>query len=470
MKKKLSVLLFIILECLLVYVEKMYLHGEYGIERFCLFSFVNLFICCHLFFDIHKMYDFIYRKRYVIATIILFIFSALGYHGSSIAAWDGAMQPEYHIRSGSIMLGKIRAIRGDEYFVSTPTIFSQDFNNFDSKSDLLMARSGYVNLFPTLPCRDISILGNLYFLPYLLLPLENAFSMAWFLKVFLIFFASFELCMLVCEKKRLYALLGAIMITFSGASCWWSNMTILGLGALAVVIMHLFLKSDKVSWRLFYSVIMGLVGANYVMLMYPAWQVPFGYLYLGFFIWLFIENRDRLSFKMLLYVPIVLAIIFGIFLPVFLNSYSIYLQTVSTVYPGARLSVGGTGKENLFSYYLSVFFSIKEFPNPSEYGNFMSLYPLPILVSICIFCKNIKQKIWDNGIKKKCKLDSLLIILTVIAILLSIWNYVEIPVIVSKITLLSYSTAVRCQLVVGYICIFIILRIMSKYESNTKLS
>ena len=51
--------------------------------------------------------------------------------------------------------------------------------------------------------------------------------------------------MLVTKKNRLYALMGAFVITFSGASCWWSNMLILGWGALAVVIMHLFLKSKK---------------------------------------------------------------------------------------------------------------------------------------------------------------------------------------------------------------------------------
>lgn len=460
MKKRVAIILFFIIELLIIFVEIKYLTMQYGIDRILILSLVNLFLCSHLFFDINKMYDFIYKKRYAIAVCGLLFISLLGYHGSSISVWNKAIQPNSYVESGSIVLGVPRGIRGDEYYVTTPSIISQYFNDFDAKSDILMGRSGYVTMFPNLPCKSIALLGSLGNLPYLFLPLDNAFAMSWFLKVFLIFFASFELCMLVCENKRLYALMGAFMITFSGASVWWSNMLILGWGALAIVIMHLFLNAKSVRIRLVYSIIMGLIGANYLMMMYPAWQVPFGYLYLGFFIWLWIKNKKVLSFRLLLYIPMVLAVMFGIFLPVFLESYDIYLQTISTVYPGERLSIGGSGYDRLFGYYLSLFLPIKPFFNPSEYGNFMSFYPLPIIGGV-VTC--LRNKI------KKLKVDSLLVILTIIAVLLSIWNYVEIPVWLSKISLLSFSTSERSQLVVGYICLFIIIRIMALYENKVKI-
>ena len=124
--------------------------------------------------------------------------------------------------------------------MSTPYIASQVFNSFEAKSDILMGREGYVTMFPRLPCKSIAILGNIHCIPFLFLPFENAFALSWFLKLALIFFASFELCMIISNKKRLHSLMGAVLIAFSGASCWWSNMGILAWGALAIVIMNLF--------------------------------------------------------------------------------------------------------------------------------------------------------------------------------------------------------------------------------------
>ena len=60
MKRKLAVILFFIIEILLIYVEKNYINIDYEIDRFLILSFVNFFLCCHLFFSIKKMYDFIY--------------------------------------------------------------------------------------------------------------------------------------------------------------------------------------------------------------------------------------------------------------------------------------------------------------------------------------------------------------------------------------------------------------------------
>lgn len=457
-KKKISILLFLILEILIVYVERKYIFFDFGKERFILLSFINAFVCMHLYFSISKMYDFIYRRRYVLAVLFLVIFSLLQYHGSSMAVWDYTIQPGYHVSSGSIMMGKINVIRGDEFYVSTPTLFSQRYNNYNAKSSILMGREGYVSMFPTLPCWDISVLGNVCNIPYLLLPLKYAFACSWWLRLLLIFFASFELCMIVTNKNKLNSLAGAMMIAFSGASCYWSNMLILGVGASAIIVFYYFFKCKKKYHKILLAILLGIIGANYLAMMYPAWMVPFGYIYLGFLIWILIENRKELRLKMLLYIPIVLAVMFGIFIPTFLNSYSIYLQTSMTVYPGARLSLGGEGVDKLFSYYPNLFFALKQFYNPSEYGNFMSFFPLPIIYSIILILKKVGQKL---------KIDYFLLIMSIVAILLSVWNFVKLPEWLSKITLLSFSTPARCQLVVGYACIFMLIRIMSKYAKSS---
>lgn len=453
-----GIVLFFLLEFCLAYAEKKYIFLDFGKERFIFLSIVNLFLCMHFIIPISKMYNYFYEKRYVLAFGFLAIFTLLQYHGSSIAAWDFTIQRNYHIGSGSVMLGKISIIRGDEYYVSTPNLFSQQFNNYNPVSNILMGRTGNVTMFPTLPSKDISILGNICNIPYLFLPIGYAFSCSWWLKVLLIFFGSFELCMIVSEKNKLNSLAGAMLITLSGASCWWSNMLILGIGSLAIVVIHEFFKESKTIKRVLLSILLGILGANYLAMMYPAWMVPFGYVYLGFVIWIILENREKLNYKLLLYIPIVLAVMFGIFLPAFFNSYSIYLQTSSTVYPGARLSLGGEGIDKLFSYYINLFFPFKEFYNSSEYGNFMSFFPLMIIYAVIILIKNVVKKV---------KTDWFLLIFSIISILLCVWNFIPLPKWLAKMSLLSFSTPARCQLAVGYASILILIRILSKHSKNS---
>ena len=461
MKKKLSIILFILLEIFSVYVEKKYISLAYPIDRMIIFTCINLFICMHFYFDVKKLYDFIFKKRYYICFGLLLYITIMGYSGSSMTFWNGIVQSHHPVQSGTVILGEPRGIRGDEFFVSTPTTFSQEYNDFQYMSDRLMGRNDSVVLYPSLPSKHISILGRFWDIGFLFLPLENAYAFSWFAQVFLIFMASFELGLIVAKENRLYALLTAFLVTFSSASCWWSNMTILGVGALAIVLFSIFLKTDKKSIRILCSILIGIVGASYILLMYPAWQVPFGYVYLCFVIYLLYEYRKKLYFKMLLYLPIVLIVIGIIVIPTFLDSMNVFLLETSTVYPGARMSIGGFNKERLFCYYLNMFFPFKEFFNPSEYGNFISLYPLPIIVSIVLGI---------NKIRSKLKFDLLLFLMTLFAILLSIWNYVQIPVLVSKLSLLSFSTDGRCQLAVAYLCVLIIIRILALYEKNIKIS
>ena len=70
MKKKLSIILFILLEIFSVYVERKHISLAYPIDRMIIFTCINLFICMHLYFDVKKMYDFIFRKRYYICFVL----------------------------------------------------------------------------------------------------------------------------------------------------------------------------------------------------------------------------------------------------------------------------------------------------------------------------------------------------------------------------------------------------------------
>ena len=73
---------------------------------------------------------------------------------------------------------------------------------------------------------------------------------------------------------------------------------------------------------------------------------------------------------------------------------------------------------------------------------------------------------WYNN-KRKFKKDFLLVGLTVLVILLSVWNFVPLPGWVAKITLLSMSTPRRCLVVSGFICLLLLFYCLSNYQEKS---
>lgn len=457
MKRKTGIFLMLILEAIIFYLLKRYFNDIFLVDRFLIISTISVFCCCHLIFDIRKMYDFIYKKRYLIGIIFLIIITVLGYHGSSISAWNNMIQPNYDIDNGGLLIGIARLIRGDEYIVSTPMIISQASNNFSNVSNILMGHKSLVTMYPSLPCFNISLFANIFNIAYLILPINNAFAFCWYGKLLLIFFASFELCMLITKKNRLYSLLGAILIAFSPVCSWWSLMPILGYGAIAIVILNLFLKEQEILKKIIYTIIFSVIGISYIMLLYPAWQVPFSYVYLCFVIWSLYENKENLNKKQFIYLVLAILLIFTVVYMIFKESYDIYLITSSTAYPGKRFTFGGYGYERLFNYMINIFFPCIPFYNPCEFSNFIGMYPIPFVMSCKYIIKN----------KKKDLLSMLLII---VIIFLSLWNCIKFPEWLIKYSLLSFSVPERTYIVIGYASIFLIIRNMSLYEKrdNTK--
>lgn len=426
-------------------------------DRSVIFFLFSSFVGLHFIIPANKIWDFIYRKRYIIGITLFVIIVANGYHGSSVYQYNSVIEPSYSIDDNAPFIGTSKAIRSDEFLVDTPGILSQiNYNSdFETVNDAIMAREGTtVYMFPQLPTKSISVLSNPKMLGFLFLPTEQAFSFYWYILFFVCFFATFETCMLITKEKRIYSLLGACLLTFSPAFLWWNQLSIFASGFSAIIFTHLFFKSDKIWKKLVYSLLFGYAGCVYIMTLYPGWLLPFGYMFLGLFIWVLFDNRDKLKWIYLLYfIPAVLVLLL-ILLPGFIGSKNTMELMSQTVYPGARITTGGYGENLLFNYLIAPFYTLfKTMGNPCEAGQFIGLYPLPIFIGLYLSYKNFKIK--NN--------DLLLNILILLALLLSIWNYFDLPIF-AKITLLTISTPDRAQLVVNAICILIIIRIISCYS------
>lgn len=458
MKKKISGILFLILGLLgILFLERFYIERPFSIDRFIIFFAGILFISLHIFFDYKKIWNFMYRKRYLIGIILFCYIVFMGYNGSSIYAYNEVIEPAYSVEDSVPILGNYRSIRSDEYLVDTPALLSQ-YNhnkNFETVNDALMARETTVYMFPQLPTKNISILTNPRLVGFLFLDVEQAYSFYWYLPYFMLFFGLFELFMILTKKNKMLSLLGTIMLEFSPSLQWWNSPAFLAYGSFATVFFYKLFHTDDKKKKILYSILLGWMGACYIMILYPAWQITYGYLFLGLFIYSLIDNKNKIKWTDFLYLILTILTICILIIPAFINSLDTINATMSTVYPGARTSTGGYGWNLYYNYFSSIFFSIRDVVNPCEYSQFISFYPIPIIFGIIKCINNYKNK----------KKNSLLLILTIIGVLLSIWNYIPIGIL-AKLTLISMSTPERSQLIVNVICIFILIELFNSYEQK----
>lgn len=455
-KRKVIAFLIVLFSLFLTFVIEKFCYSNTPIfwDRVIFILSIGIFISLNYYFTIRKTWEFIFNKRYFIA-ILLFIYIVVnGYHGSSIGIYDDVIQPNIKVENSLPFFGSPRAIRSDEFLVDTPAKLSQYSLGCPKENILLMGTETNVQLFPILPTKSLSVLATPHNIGYLFLNVEQAFSFAWYLPLFLLFMGCFELFLLITKGKRLISLFGTMMITFSPSMQWWNSLGIITFGIWAIVCFYYFLESNTIKRKILFSFLIGWIGACYIMCVYPAWQIPYGYFFLGLCIWQIYEHRKTISLKDTLYLIPAIIIIVVLVGDAFVSGGQSYQAVTTTVYPGTREMIGGTDWESYFNYFHSILFSFKLPINASESSQFISLYPIPLLMSLWYIIKSWFQK--NNK-------DVLLIILTIVALFLMIFNYFNIPWL-SNITMLNMSIPARMQVVVSAICVFIMIILIERYS------
>lgn len=450
--------------CVPLFIEREFYSNEiFNIYRYMLFEIVFQFIGFHFIFNIRKIYDWIYKYRYIIGISLFSFFVIFGYHGSSIAIYNQCIDTNNEIVSSNPIVGVVRSIRSDEWRVNATYILSQasSLNNYSSVNHTMMGGiNNLVNFYPKLPTADFSLLFSPRYIGFLLLPLEQGYSFYWYFDIFALFFASFELFMILTKKKKMYALAGASLITFAPAIQWWECFALPWTGFASLVLLYKFLNTDKFRNKILYSIVIGYFGTIFVLQLYPAWMIPLSYLYLSIIVWMLIDNKGKYGVRdLLMLISIVLLIVGGVFGYLFYYSKDVFELMSNTVYPGARFEQGGNSWEHLFNYVNS-FYLLKETGiNSSEASQFFSLYPLPLLFGIYILIKNFINN----------KKDYLLILLVSVLVFLNLYNFVVFPKWLAKITFLYMTPASRMHVMVGLISTILLIVLIANYATNIKL-
>ncbi len=417
-----------------------------------------VFFELHFFLDIKKMYNWIFKWRVLLAIGIFAFLVAAGYHGSSMSYWDYIINPHTQVEGSKPVLGVVRGIRSDEWMVGTPSNISNSYNNFSRYNEVMNAKVTDVSFYPRLPVKGLSALTKPAYWGFFFLPLENGYSWFWYFDIFFSFLLAMQLFLILTKNNKILSYLGALLTAYAAHNQWWNGSQAVTYGCLALITIYYFYKTKDIKLKLLCSLVLGWAAACFVSIMYPAWMIPYAYFYLALFIYILYLNKKELKKTDILYMVLALLVCAGLFLPLYFGSKDVLALTLNTVYPGKREMLSGS-KEILYSllYPIEILLPISENINPCELSNYISLFPLPLVMAIYYLIKNKKEG---------KKLDMFLVLTLIPLIFLVVMCTFNMPDILYKVTLLSMSTVTRAQNIIGYISIFIFIYILNKYEEK----
>lgn len=404
----------------------------------------------------------IYKHRFLTAFIIFSITVIFQVSGSSIGIWNNFFGTTETINKG-VLLGKSQGIRSDEWATFTIFNFSQKYNTLKpfsffsnsiraDKTDLFLEYGG--------PVLDIGIIYRIFQVGYILFGNSRGLAFFWNARFIMLIMVTFELMMIITNKKKKLSLLGTMLIALSPIVSWWFSINglveMLISMQLAIVLLDKYMLETNFKKRILYLIGIAISAGTFLFAFYPSWEIPLAYVTAGLGIWIIIKNYKKCKIykRDIISIGIIVSI-FGITLGYLLTkSWNTIEIILNTVYPGSRLEIGGGCIAKLFEYPINTFFNINNrglLSNTCEEAVFFDIFPLGLIFTIIVL---IKQK----------KKDVLLIILTILDVFFGIWLIFGFPKIIAKITLLSNSQASRTYLAFGIINIMMLIRALALFE------
>lgn len=388
--------------------------------------------------------DFLFKYRWIIGISVALLAVAFRISGSSLGMWS-IMLPE---NSGSPVWGIPRSLRSDEFSVGTLFQLSQSHNNYAPISEILRGDSTDVRMVYGAACWSVITLFRPTLWGYLLFGFELGLAYSWSIKLCLMVLVSFDCAFLLIKSKSL-SLLFSCLLCFSPLIQWWGTGEVILYGQALVLLLNKALFAQIREIRLISIVAIAWLCGCYIVLMYPAWMVPFFFIFAAMGIFQVYDYYQKIisdeGHQMLLWsivdtfvLILTLLISATLVLFAFSESSEAMASVVNTVYPGARFETGGSGLPELFSYALPLFYSF-DAPvvlNKCEMATILCFFPLGTLASsLCL-------------IKKR---DGQQITLLALQVFFLIFAFIGFPPIISRLTLMYNVPTTRLLFPMGYL-------------------
>ena len=417
---------------------------------------------------IEKIYD----KRYIIALFVFLIMFVLKLNFSSISVWSRYIDSE-----SSDIIGIGRSIRSDEWLVQTPFFLSQSMS--DDSYSLINENVGYLGqnmlmVYPA-PVKDITILGKVFNLGFILFGRDYGLSWYYTLKMIMCILMSVEIVSILTKKNKVLSVIFGMWLGFTPAVMWWfSSSGDVTIYAFAIIVIFYY-YFEHLDIKLYKKALLGLAMISaivgFVLCFYPALQVPVIYIILAFILPKIIFNIKKL--KKQDYLIIITCILISIsILGWYLYTNIEYIKLeMGTVYPGSRFETGGNyGIQALTNYFFNFFttFTSKDLPeNTNQCEISSSIYPFIGLISCFVYYMIVRIKKKEK-LKDILKNETSLVILLLFAVYIFEYIFMAFgfPSIIAKISFMYMSITPRTIIAFSIIGIMLCSYIFSKISEK----
>ncbi|WYJ87928.1 hypothetical protein A5866_003054 [Enterococcus sp. 12C11_DIV0727] len=389
--------------------------------------------------------DQIIRARFWIAIAVFIFMLVFKLHGSSLNMWDTYVSDKTGDNSG-LIAGKPRAVRSDEWLVQTPFSLSQTQTGLKQHNEVITIDGQDMIVGYNSAAIDVATIAKPFSWGYVLLGKEYGLSWVWGIKLIGMILFSFEIGLILTKRNKYLALLASLWIPFSSAIQWWfvspvGDLIFFTLGFLVGIYNYFYYHKSK-GRRLFFSLLATISISGFVLVLYPALQVPLGYLILILLIGFFFEFYKKVKldkFDALFIGGAITATCLIIGISIY-SSWESLLLVMNTVYPGKRVSVGGDFPRKDILLFLTNWkmpFMDVTYTNSSELSSFYHLFFVFLPMAPIIFFKKIRENLYGFLLFFYCVFSLL-------------WMSFSFPSILAKITLWSYVPSVRVIVSFGF--------------------
>ncbi|MDT2633467.1 hypothetical protein P7D52_00600 [Enterococcus dongliensis] len=396
------------------------------------------------------MIDQIIRFRYLIGLIFLILIVALNLNGSSIGSWDKIVSERSDNKTSDVIFGENREVRSDEWMVQTPFYFSQAESDYPVVNKQYGKEGQNMIIAYNSPVKDWTVIGKPFNWGFLFLGKERGLSFYWGFKIIGMLLLSFEMVMILTKRNKYLSLLGSFWLTFSPAIQWWFMQHVGDLIFFTLAIMvasyHYIANHEKKLLRLFMMGLIVINGIGFVLVLYPAHQVPLVYLIVFWLLGTLIHFRKELVLD-IWDLPIIIGGlgIIGIVLFHFYNTSKDAIDaTLNTIYPGRREASGGGRPPSDYFYFLTNWklpFADFKFhgTNNGEVASYFNFFPLTVLLSpFIIFTKQGKEEKYLGAI------------LGLFCCFMFGWTFFGYSHSIAKVLMLTYVTSTRGLVTLGF--------------------
>ena len=380
----------------------------------------------------------------------------LGLNNSSVSIWSEALR-------GIIsepLWGHGRIIRGDEWAVWTPMLFSQASLGYPATNTAITASSVDPTLIAIggLPAWSLAAVFKPFYWGFLLFGTTAGFSLMTLLRFGCLAFMSYRCALHYTKQNKPLSAAAAFLLSLAPYVQWWYSQSIcevLIFSQAMILCWTRILSAQKIVQRIGFGALSAWCLGCFLMVLYPAWLIPVGLLTVAVIAWLVVRDRKNVSAASLLQAlaPIIVTFILVFF--IVRNSWDTLMQVKNSVYPGQRLYTGGNRPLQLFTGLLNLLFPVVAPPvsNVTELSGFLSFAPAGVVLTGYQYWKTRKK-------------DPLSVILLVLIGVFGLLALVPFPAWLTKYTLLSQC--VRPGMVISLCDLLLLLRALGRAEFRPK--